>query len=88
MCWVWIMLGVGCVGCCVTLCRFALGDLAERAPDRSLRIMCHQSTLEVTFSEDEDDRVSSDEEGEHNVLNFFLDVVAQSSPEHACGRLP
>ena len=30
-------------------------------------------------SEDEDDLFSSDGEGEHNVLNLFLDVVAQSS---------
>ena len=42
--------------------------------------MCQRSMLEVMSSDDEDDVISSDhEEGEHNVLNVFLDVVAQDS---------
>ena len=43
-----------------------------------LRIMCQQSMLEVMSSDDEDDSFSSDEEGEHNVLKLFLEVVEQS----------
>ena len=35
--------------------------------------------LKVVSSEDEDDLFSSDEEGEHHVLNLFLDVVEQSN---------
>ena len=43
-----------------------------------LRIMREQSALGVMSSEDEDDFFSSDEEGEHNVSSFFLEVVEQS----------
>ena len=36
--------------------------------------------LEVMSTEDEDDIFSPDEEGKHNVLNLFPEVVGQSSP--------
>ena len=44
--------------------------------------MCQQkSLLDMLSSEDEDDIISSDEEGEHNAWNLFLEVLEQSRLE-------
>ena len=41
--------------------------------------LAQQSELEVMSSEDDDDLFFPDEEGEHNVMNLFLEVVGQTS---------
>ena len=42
--------------------------------------MCQQSLSHRLSSEDEDDTISSDEEGEHSARNLCLGAVAQDSP--------